>query len=271
MATKDTIALHHLPAPAPAAPAVGTTIDTEGEVPINADFLALDKERVETAGQLKVPIQPRPNVKDCSQQDGLNAELRFQKWARKTWPTAHVRTSCSHDNKQQHWDVLLQSPEALRSSQPAGVRVDVKAARKRNRHDAHVSAQHTWIELQSANIEFKGSLFGDAEMFAFECADGEWLLVARHHLAQLIMNMLMLGGMQITTDKVTATAPRPKKNAPFMIYNRRDAERLLWFPMSIIKKLAWSPAAYENLHDMEVAFQKVKEQQKALATMSVSL
>lgn len=240
---------------------------TEPEVPVNADFLALDKERVEAGGVIKAPIQPRPAVADSSQQDGLKAEARFQEWARKTWPTATVRPSCSADNKEQHWDVLLQSPEAVSSAKAEGVRIDVKAARKQARHDHEVATTHTWIELQSANAAFCGSLFGDAEMFAFERADGTWLLAARHQLAQLIMNMLTRCGMKLTQDKEEAVAKRPRPDAPFVLYNRRGCERLLWFPMCLLEKYAWSPEAYGNLRDMELAFMKVEARQRGLAKL----
>lgn len=245
--------------------------EAEGEVPVNADFLVLDKERVRL-GRAGVPMQPRPRIADTSQEDGLKAEVRFQAWARAMWPSAVVHASCALDNQQQHWDVLLQSPEAAASDVPEGVRVDVKAPRKLARRDRAAATTHTWIELQSAKAAHRGSLFGDAEMLAFEQPGGrpEWLLVARHQLAQLIMGMLSVAGMTLTTDRAEAVAKRASVSAPFAVYQRRGRERLLWFPMAVLDKLAWSPAALTNLRSVERAFAKVATRQQQVAAMQLA-
>ena len=92
------------------------------------------------------------------------------------------------------------------------------------------------------------------------------MLVARHQLAQLIMNMLATAGMRLTQDKNEAVAKRPTPDAPFVLYNRRDHERLLWFPLVLLEKLAWPPIAYANLRDVERAFAKVAKRQQQLVT-----
>ena len=72
------------------------------QVAVNGDFLYLNKLRVGKVG-IQHSIQPT----DCGRhikQDGLNAEMRFQAWVKKTWPDALVFTANGMDNMREHWE-----------------------------------------------------------------------------------------------------------------------------------------------------------------------
>lgn len=221
------------------------------EVPINADYVYMDALRAH-AGEGEEPcassaarMQPRPDVQNAAKARGLHAEARFLAWAQRTWPDATCWTACTEDNMTQHWDIRVQSAASVADGTP-GVRVDVKAARKRARGDDSVDTTHTWLELQSADVAHRGSLFGDAELFAFEDQHGAWTLVSRARLARVVMEQLEARDMRCSTTSSDATAaaacfqptPCAPTCAPVVLYNRRDAERLLWFPLSELQRLA---------------------------------
>ena len=170
----------------------------------------------------------------------MSAELRFQAWAQRCWPDAKLWSACGADNMQQHWDFLFQRGGA--GSGRSGVRIDVKAARKASRAGDSVSQTHTWLELQSADPTQVGSLFGCADVLAFEVAADDWLFVPRGRLVKWAMRHITRD-TPVTRDRLFATSP----TAPFALYTRRGVEVLAWVNISdVLRPLATSATLPEQ-------------------------
>jgi hypothetical protein len=163
-------------------------------------------------------------------QEGLAAETRFADWVERVAPSMQVVPACGQDNMAHHWDVLVlprkRGLAAAAATAPRGVRVDVKARRKAARSAAGASATHTWLELQSAQAEHVGSVFGDADLFAFEQQGGGWLLVPRNRVARWAMQHVS-AATPMTRDVARATS-----STDLMLYSRRDNEVLAWVPIA---------------------------------------
>jgi hypothetical protein len=103
---------------------------------------------------------------------GFLAEKRFIEH----FKDAEIKIADKDENMYGHWDVSIN-----------GYKVDVKGAKKVNRHD-DISYNYNWLELKNVRGN-KGWLLGDADYIAFE-TDTEWMVADRFKLLnELLIRM----------------------------------------------------------------------------------
>ena len=132
---------------------------------------------------------------------------------------------------------------------------DRRQTPRKSRHDAAVASTHTWLELRYRS-RVTASLFGSAELFAFEQIDssGYWF---RCNRAVGRVFQLSARGLCCDTSKEDATADRKDKTKPIALYNRRDSERLLWVSIeSVLKPLALKHPERMSIQQLEALFWK---------------
>ena len=170
---------------------------------------------------------------------GTTAEAAFSTYATAQWSGEGVVVlpSCPQDDKEQHFDFILGPRLVAEDGPPTGVRVDVKALRKRHRSDEALCNTHTWIELQSADVGgagHVGSTFGSADFLVFELPPLEeglaprWMWVPRSRLADWIRHKIDPKTARIRDNAEHCIAACENPTFADTLFNRRDKELLLW-------------------------------------------
>ena len=97
-----------------------------------------------------------------------------------------VTPSNKYQNIYEHWDLLCSNPDRT-------FKVDVKAIKRRRRHDKSFQDEMTWIELMGGNKSGIGWLNGHADYIAFE-QPNSFIIVDRIELIELVKSLVDLEG-----------------------------------------------------------------------------
>ena len=145
------------------------------------------------------------DTKDCLER-GERAETQFARVAMsRGW---QVTAATGRQDIDEHWDVLIEK-DAKR------YRVDVKAMKRINRHDAQPQDDWVWIELHGVREGERGWLFGgQADWIAFERKQS-FVIVPRVSLAKLVLQMVdaksIVSAPELARYKVYQRPHRPDK------------------------------------------------------------
>lgn len=110
--------------------------------------------------------------------DGKRAEKKFIKMMEKRGYDC-VKTGKEND-RLRHYDVITRNSK---------IKYDVKARKKVNRNDKNPTDKYTWIELKGITGH-DGSVFGDADYFAFENGSG-FIEIKREILIDFVYNRVV--------------------------------------------------------------------------------
>ena len=129
-----------------------------------------------------------------------------------------ISASSKDENIDDHWDYLIEKEDT-------NFKVEVKSAKRIDRHDSKAQVNYIWVELQ--NVRGKvGWLFGKADLIAFE-KESNFIFVKRLDLLALV------------NKKVDLVAKvRDPKDALYKIY-RRDGrkDKLTLLPIRDIEEI----------------------------------
>ncbi len=147
---------------------------------------------------------------------GEHAEQNFILLAvRSGWKTS---ASSKDQNIDEHWDYLIEKKNLI-------FKVEVKSAKRIDRHDLNAQLDYVWVELQ--NVRGKvGWLFGKADLIAFE-KNSTFIFVKRLDLLALV------------NKKVNLVAKvRDPQDALYKIYRREGRkDKLTLLPISDIEEI----------------------------------
>lgn len=136
---------------------------------------------------------------------GSDAEQKFVDCIKSTYPNCKVTKATMAQDIHEHWDYKLSNSNTV-------IKIDVKAQKRKNRSDANSQSEIIWIEFKNVR-GYKGWLYGDADLVAFEQPDS-FVLIKRTVLAELCERLVGLERDQITIENSTGT------RGLYKLYNR---------------------------------------------------
>lgn len=154
---------------------------------------------------------------DNSIQMGLSAESKFIQVMKNEGN--EVNKSTKHQDMFEHWDYLINKQH----------RVEVKARKKRKRHDSKPDDEIIYVEFSNVNGD-DGWIYGKADYVAFERPEG-FLIVPRKKLADLAEEMVSCTFTKYPTIyKSYRRRDRPDEHVGLIRY-----EDLLTIPHRLVK------------------------------------
>jgi len=123
----------------------------------------------------------------------------------------------------EHWDYSIKNPAGEE------FKVDVKARKRKNRHDKNVQDEWAWIELHGVRKNDLGWLFGGkADLLAFERKD-DFVIIKRERLQHLANSLV--------NKSISVQNPY---EAEYKIYSRKDRnDQLAMIEMRHIVRDCW--------------------------------